>query len=107
MAVILTFFLPIFLSNQFKKTTKAKSTKSKSRKNANKAALKDNNIIVVKESVSGSEDDFIPEKNGDSHKIWPFVAGFTLLFVNSDDFGFEDKEEGLHHVYAEELINWL
>ena len=63
------------------KTTKAKSTKSKSRKNANKAALKDNNIIVVKESVSGSEDDFIPEKNGDSHKIWPFVAGFTLLFV--------------------------
>ena len=61
------------------KTTKSKSTKS--RKNANKAALKDNNIIVVKESVSGSDDDLIPAKNGDSHKIWPFVVGFALLFI--------------------------
>lgn len=32
---------------------------------------------------------------------------FKLLFVNSDNFGFEDKEERLHHVYAEELVNWL
>ena len=63
------------------KTTKSKSAKSNSRKNANKAALKDDNIIVVKESVSGSEDDYIPKKNGDSHKIWPFVIGFSLLFI--------------------------
>lgn len=63
------------------KTTKSKSTKTKSRKNANKAALKDNNIIVVKESVSGSDDDLIPAKSGNSHKIWPFVVGFTLLFI--------------------------
>ena len=33
--------------------------------------------------------------------------GFKLLFVNSNNFGFEDKEEGLHHVYADELVNWL
>ena len=61
------------------KTTKSKTTKT--RKNANKAALKDNNIIVVKESVTGSDDDFIPANSGNNHKVWPFVAGFTLLFV--------------------------
>lgn len=33
--------------------------------------------------------------------------GFTLLFVNETDFGFEDKEEELHHVYVDELASWL
>ena len=33
--------------------------------------------------------------------------GFKLLFVNSDNFGFADKNDNLHHVYAEELISWL
>ena len=62
------------------KTTK--STKGKSTKNANKAALKDNNIIVVKESITDNNDDYlIPEKEGSSHKVWPFVVGFTLMFI--------------------------
>ena len=72
-----------------KKNTKAsktakttKSTKGKSTKNANKAALKDNNIIVVKESITDNNDDYlIPEKEGSSHKVWPFVVGFTLMFI--------------------------
>ena len=33
--------------------------------------------------------------------------GYTLLFVNSDNFGFSDDKEELHHVYAEELTEWL
>lgn len=33
--------------------------------------------------------------------------GYKLLFVNSDNFGFEDKKGGLHHIYAEELIDYL
>ena len=51
-----------------KKTTAKKST-SKKRKNPNKAALMDEDVIVVPNSVSGT------------HKIWPFVLTFTLLFV--------------------------
>lgn len=52
-----------------KKSTAKKSTASKSRKSANKAALMDEDVIVVPSSVSGS------------HKIWPFVVTFALLFV--------------------------
>ena len=65
-----------------KTTKKTKSTKSKSSKNVNKAALKDNSIIVVKESIVDDNDDYlIPGKEGSIHKIWPFVAGFALMFV--------------------------
>ena len=53
-----------------KKTTTKKTTKSsKKGKNANKAALVDEDVIVVPAKVSGS------------HKIWPFVLTFSLLFV--------------------------
>ena len=63
-----------------KKTTKAKST----RKNVNKAALRDEDIIVVKESVvNDSTDDayLVPTRVEMTHKVWPFVVGFILLFV--------------------------
>ena len=49
-----------------KKTTKKASKKGK---NANKAALIEEDVIVVPAKVSGS------------HKIWPFVLTFSLLFV--------------------------
>lgn len=52
-----------------KKTTAKKSTSSKSRKSVNKAALIDEDVIVVPNKVSGN------------HKIWPFVLTFSLLFV--------------------------
>ena len=65
-----------------KSTKTTKSTRGKTSKNANKAALKDNNIIVVKESITDNNDDYlIPEKEGSSHKVWPFVVGFTLMFI--------------------------
>ena len=51
------------------KSTTKKTTKSKKRKNPNKAALMDEDVIVVPNSVS------------EKHKIWPFVVFFTLLFV--------------------------
>ena len=67
-----------------KTTTKNSKTtkKTKTGKSVNKAALKDNNIIVVKESIIDDNDDYlIPGKEGSSHKIWPFVAGFLLMFI--------------------------
>ena len=51
------------------KKTSSKKTTSKKRKNPNKAAMMDEDVIVVPNSVSGS------------HKIWPFVLTFSLLFV--------------------------
>ena len=50
------------------KTTTKKST-AKKRKNPNKAAMMDEDVIVIPNSVNGS------------HKIWPFVLTFSLLFV--------------------------
>ena len=67
------------------KTTTKKNTKAKStRKNVNKAALRDEDIIVVKESVvNDSTDDayLVPTRVEMTHKVWPFVVGFILLFV--------------------------
>ena len=33
--------------------------------------------------------------------------GFELLFVNSDNFGFQDKKGNLVHMYANELVEYL
>ena len=53
-----------------KKATAKKTTKSsKTRKSSNKAALIDEDVIIVPAEVSGN------------HKIWPFVLTFSLLFV--------------------------
>lgn len=60
-----------------KNTSKKSSTKSS--KNANKAALKDEDIIVVKESLE--DDDLVPSNVLEKHKIWPIVTGFVLLFI--------------------------
>lgn len=71
-----------------KKNTKSSSSKSskssKSRKSDNKAALRDEDILVVKESVlnDGDDEDYlVPTRVGTTHSIWPFVVGFFLLFV--------------------------
>ncbi len=62
-----------------KKSTKKKG---KSSKNNNKAALKDEDIIVVKESVGTDEmEGYVPTIVNSKHKIWPFVIGFSLLFI--------------------------
>ena len=71
---------------QGKKKSGAKSgskSGSKSGKNSNKAALRDEDIIVVKESVVDSEDSdyLIPSRVESGHKIWPFVTFFVLLFA--------------------------
>ena len=51
-----------------KKTTSKKTT-SKTRKSANKAALIEEDVIMVPAKVNGK------------HKIWPLVLTFSLLFV--------------------------
>ena len=72
--------------NTTKKTSTStkKKSNSKTRKNVNKAAVKDDGIIVVKESVlnvDNEEEYLVPGRAESSHSIWPFVCGFALLFI--------------------------
>jgi len=62
------------------KGKKSTSKSSKSRKSDNKAALKDEDIIVVRETKNDNSY-FVPEKVEKKHKIWPFVVTSILLFV--------------------------
>ena len=82
-------------TNSSKKSSSTKS--SKSRKSDNKAALKDEDIIVVKETAYDDEV-FIPESVNSKHSVWPFAAGFILLlvimvlaFISWGDTGFNVK----------------
>lgn len=62
-------------------TKKGKSSAKSSRKDI-KAAAKGEDVIVVKESlVDSSLEKFVPTVVDSKHKIWPIVAGFSLLFV--------------------------
>ena len=72
------------------KTTKAKASKSTGKKNTKssskkniKAALKDEEVIVVKESVDSSSDmsKYVQESDNSYHTIWPLVTAFVLLFI--------------------------
>lgn len=64
-----------------KKAAKGKSSAKSSRKDI-KAAAKGEDVIVVKESlVDSSLEKFVPTVVDSKHKIWPIVAGFSLLFV--------------------------
>ena len=65
-------------SSSKSKSTKKGNTKSKS-KNANKAALKDEDIIIVREAAVAEE--LVPAKNDKNHSIWPFIVTFAVLFV--------------------------
>ena len=67
-------------SSSTKKTT-SKKTSSKSRKSVNKAALKDEDIIVVKENMDNNKDYLVPNVAGAQHKVWPLVTLFILLFI--------------------------
>ncbi len=70
-------------SNSSKKSTsKAGTNKSSRSKNPNKAALKKDDIIVIKESVDSTDDDsLVPERVDASTKTWPLVVGFMLMLV--------------------------
>ena len=66
-----------------KPSTSKSNTKAKSSRN-NKAALRDEDIIVVKESVIDNYDNdkyLVPTRVEATHKVWPFVCGFILLFI--------------------------
>ena len=62
-----------------KSAPKGKKPAKKSGKNPNKAALKNEDIIVVKESKT--DEDLVPTVVASKNKIWPFVLVFSLLFV--------------------------
>ena len=66
-----------------KKTTKS-TTKKSTRKNVNKAALREEDIIVVKESVvndTKNDSYLIPTRVEVTHRVWPIFVGFILLFI--------------------------
>ena len=67
-------------SKSTSKSGSKKTNKSSSRKNI-KAAVKDEEVIVVKESINGNSEEFIPAKVNSKHSIWPFIVMFALLFV--------------------------
>ena len=69
-------------SKSSKTNSKSKSTSksSKSRKSDNKAALKDEDIIVVRETRNDNSG-YVPEKVDSKHKVWPFVVTSVLLFI--------------------------
>ena len=62
-----------------KSAPKGKKPAKKSGKNPNKAALKNEDIIVVKESKT--DEDLVPTVVASKNKLWPFVLVFSLLFV--------------------------
>lgn len=68
-------------SNSSKKST-SKSSKSKSRRSDNKAALKDEDIIVVKDSYNyNDDDDLIPTEVSKGHKFGVLSVLLFLLFI--------------------------
>lgn len=40
-------------------------------------------------------------------KVFCKKIGAELLFVNSDNFGYQDKDGNLVHMYADELAEYL
>ena len=83
----------VSVSTKTTKTTKAspkkgkptKSSKGKNgRKNVHKAALREKDIIVVKEAVindSEFDESLVPTRVEVTHRVWPFTVGFILLFI--------------------------
>ena len=65
------------------KDSKAKTTKANASKKNIKAALKDEEVIVVKESVDSSSDmsKYVQESDNSYHTTWPLVTAFVLLFI--------------------------
>lgn len=67
-------------SNTHKSSGKKTTKSSKSRKSDRKAALKDEDIIVVKENMM-EDSCYVPDNTTKKHSIWPFMLTFFLLFV--------------------------
>lgn len=63
-----------------KKSSSAKGKGSKSRKSDNKAALRDDDVIVAK-GIDNDDLYLVPEEADNKHTIWPFVVSFILMFV--------------------------
>lgn len=67
--------------NTTKNASKSSSKKStKSSKNNNKAAVKDSDVIIVKESLN-EDDTLVPSSTNSSLKSWPIMVALVLLLV--------------------------
>ncbi len=65
-------------SNSTKKTT---TKSSKSRKSDNKAALKDEDIIVVRESIDDNDDELVPALISEGRHTFAMTLFLSLLFI--------------------------
>lgn len=63
------------------KSTKNSKSSSKSSKKDLKAAVKDDDVIVVSDVDDDSLGGFIPVKTNEKHSTWLFTLSFILLFV--------------------------
>lgn len=64
--------------------TTSKTTKSSKKEKATKAAVKEEKVVIVKEQPKVKEEnsEYLPAANkSGKHAIWPFVVGFSLMFV--------------------------
>ena len=67
-------------SSSAKKSTSAKTNKNAKSKNANKAALKDGDVIVAKNECNGCHC-LVPADVEGNKTTWPITLVYTLLFV--------------------------
>lgn len=64
------------------KTTKTTKSTSKSSRKDIKAAVKDEDVIVVKESIDEDiSNKYVPTIVDSAHKIWPLVVSFSVIFI--------------------------
>lgn len=65
-----------------KSAEKSKSKKSSSKKDT-KAAVKEEEVVIVKEQPKTKDEntDLVPASVKSKHNIWPFIVGFVLLFI--------------------------
>lgn len=68
-------------SNKTTKSTKGTKSSSKSSRKDIKAAVKDEDVIVIKENIDEENNQYVPTIVDSAHKIWPLVVSFSVILV--------------------------
>ncbi len=68
-------------SNKTTKSTKGTKSSSKSSRKDIKAAVKDEDVIVIKENMDEENNQYVPTIVDSAHKIWPLVVSFSVILV--------------------------
>lgn len=68
-------------SNKTTKSTKGTKSSSKSSRKDIKAAVKDEDVIVVKENMDEENNQYVPTIVDSAHKVWPLVVSFSVVLI--------------------------